>query len=64
MSEPEQLGKAKHELVEQFRGGVFLSVPGRIEGGVVEPEVGAEVEDVSGVQLGHDWLARPRGGGR
>ena len=42
---PEQLGQAVDELVEQRRGVVRFAVPGRVERGVVQPEVGGEVDD-------------------
>ena len=40
-----QLGDAIDELAEQIRAVVLVVVPGRIAGGIVEPEVGAEIDD-------------------
>jgi hypothetical protein len=42
-----QLGEAQDRLLEQVRRGVLLLVPGRVELGVVEAEVGAHVDHAS-----------------
>ena len=56
---PEQLGEPVGELGQELGGGVGLAVPLRVEVGVLEPEVGGQVDDVADLaqQIGHDRLA-------
>ena len=43
----EQLGQAEDELTEQLGRGVLLAVPVRVQAGIVQPEVGSQVDDVA-----------------
>ena len=54
----EQLGDAEGELAQQLGGLVLLAVPDRIEGGILQPEVGGQVDDLAHplAQVGHDRL--------
>ena len=56
-----ELGEPVHEPPEQVRGGVGLAVPGRIQGGVPESEVGGQIDDDPhlGLQLGDQVLGLP-----
>jgi hypothetical protein len=60
---PEQLGQAEGEVGQQLGGAVLVVVPGRVEPGVLQAEVGREVDDVlhPAPQLGHDGLRRAMG---
>ena len=62
----EQLGQAVGQLAEQLGGGVGLAVPLRVERGVVQAEVGGQVDDPlhPRAQLGHQRLRRPVGQGQ
>ena len=55
----EQLGQAVDGLGQQLGDGVLLAVPLGVEGGVGQPEVGGQVDDVADppAELGHDGLA-------
>ena len=55
---PMQLRQAVDEVAQQLGGGVGLAVPGRVERGVLEAEVGGQVDDDAdlGHQIGHQVL--------
>ena len=56
---PKEFGQAEDEVVEQFGGSVRFAVPGRVQTGVVESEIGGEVDHVlhAAPEIGNHRLA-------
>ena len=63
---PEQLGEPVGEVAQPLGAGVGLAVPGRVQVGVLQPEVGGQVHDPAHptVELGDQLLALAVGQGQ